>query len=139
MFIAKFFLEPVIGTRLSPAALGVVPSFVATMLCIQLGIMLLPTLLMAVLLTTKPLKTLLLTRTKPLAVLLAVVLAMVLHPMSFVLGEMLQHLYPISNKMKDALEGFSDTFAQIPLGLRLLLIAVVPAICEELAFRGRSS
>jgi len=136
MFIAKFFLEPVLGAQLNPAALGVVPSFVATMLCIQLGIMLLPAVLMAVLLTTKPLKTLLLTQTKPLAVLLAVVLAMVLHPMSFVLGEMLQHLYPISNKMKDALEGFSDTFAQIPLGLRLLLIAVVPAICEELAFRG---
>jgi sodium transport system permease protein len=136
MFIAKFFLEPVFATRLSPATLGTVPYFAAMVLCTQLLIMFLPAVVMALVFTTKPLKTLLLLPTRPLAVLLAVVLAVVLHPTSFVLGEMLQHLYPVSTQMQELLKGFESTYKQVPLWLAITLIAVVPAICEELAFRG---
>lgn len=136
MFIAKFFLEPVMAARLNPATMGVVPYFAAMVLCTQLLIMFIPAVLMAVVLTTKPLKTLLLLPTRPLAIVLAVVLAFVLHPTSFVLGEMLQHLYPVSSQMQELIKGFESTYTQVPLWLAITLMALVPAICEELAFRG---
>jgi sodium transport system permease protein len=42
-------------------------------------------------------------------------------------------LYPLSDQMKESLE---TLFAQVPGWQMVLLIVLVPAVCEELAFRG---
>lgn len=102
----------------------------------QLFCLLLPTLIMAMFLTTRPLKTLLIQRTAPLAVILAVVLAIVIHPTSLVLGDMLRQLYPVSTQAQDSLKEIGKLFNAIPAWLVIVLMSVTPAICEELAFRG---
>ncbi len=102
----------------------------------QLFCLLIPTLIMTLFLTTRPLKTLLMQRTAPLAVILAVVLAIVIHPTSLVLVEMLSRLYPIAAQAQEAMKEIKQNFEAIPPWLAILLISVTPAICEELAFRG---
>jgi len=45
-------------------------------------------------------------------------------------------LYPISENVKDALQSVEQMLADAPFWQLVLVIAVVPAVCEELAFRG---
>ena len=64
----------------------------------------------------------------------AALLAVVLHPAVNRLQVFVAELYPVSDEIKMMLERF---FKQAPnFWLLVLLIAVMPAICEELAFRG---
>ena len=100
----------------------------------QLVVVLTPALLMTVMLTRSPRQTLLL-RKPPLATLsAAVLLALFLHPVAARFGEFVQYLYPIR---KEVTEQLSRMLSQAPSVWHLLmLMAVTPAICEELAFRG---
>lgn len=100
----------------------------------QLVVIATPALLMTVMLTRSPRQTLLL-RMPPLAALpAAAILALVLHPAVMRLTELVAWLYPMSS---DVHEMFHGLLGQAPsLWLMLLVIAVMPAICEELAFRG---
>jgi sodium transport system permease protein len=67
----------------------------------------------------------------------AILLAVALHPFVLILGQWIQQIYPISQSMKEQMEGFKSLFQQAPsFWLVLGLFAVVPAICEELACRG---
>ncbi len=94
-----------------------------------------PALLMAVVMTTQPGKSLLLTRpSKWMAIPAAALLAVGLHPIATGMSVVVRVLYPIDATL---LEPFNNLFAQAPsLGSMILLLAVFPAICEELAFRG---
>ena len=100
----------------------------------QLVVVLTPALLMTVMLTRSPRQTLLL-RKPPLATLsAAVLLALCLHPVAARFGEFVQYLYPIR---KEVTEQLGRMLSQAPSVWHLLmLMAVTPAICEELAFRG---
>src|SRR5690606_6343381 len=64
---------------------------------------------------------------------LAFVLVFTLHPVVANLGEVAQEIFPLP-------EGLEAAFARLTAGLSLwqllLLLAVVPAVCEEIAFRG---
>lgn len=103
-------------------------------LATQLVVILTPTLLMAIMLTRRPLLTLGLRRPPWAAVAAAVALAVVLHPAASALTSLVQWLYPVSDELTGAL---SRMFNETPsLGLLLLIAAVTPAVCEELAFRG---
>jgi sodium transport system permease protein len=51
-------------------------------------------------------------------------------------AQLIQQLYPISTDIQNQLKPFSLLLSDAPLWQILLLIALVPAICEELAFRG---
>jgi sodium transport system permease protein len=52
------------------------------------------------------------------------------------LAQWISVIYPISEQAAEAMRPFSEAISAAPLLYVLLLIAVVPAICEELAFRG---
>jgi sodium transport system permease protein len=96
-----------------------------------------PACLMAIVLTRRPMKTLLLcppsfAATIPAAGLLAVAL----HPLLLWLNEGIRLLYPISPVALSKLKEIDAMFTAAPLWQALLVICLAPAICEELAFRG---
>ncbi len=100
----------------------------------QLVVIATPALLMTVILTSSPRQTLLLRRPRWSALAAAVLLAIALHPTVNALQVVVTQLYPISDEVKVALEGF---FKHPPdFWVLVLVVGVVPAICEELAFRG---
>lgn len=104
----------------------------------QVVVIALPALLMTIMLTRKPAKTLLLRRpTSYLALPAAVLLAVVLHPVVHSLGFVISELYPVSNEVLAQLEATSQLLFSAPaVWLPFVLIAVLPALCEEVAFRG---
>ncbi len=95
-----------------------------------------PAVLMALLLTSSPRQTLLLRWPAWWTIPAAALLAAVLHPSTWVLKSAVERLYPMSDDFRRALEQFEPLFRQPNVWVLLLLIAVVPAVCEELAFRG---
>ncbi|MBN1590788.1 MAG: CPBP family intramembrane metalloprotease [Pirellulales bacterium] len=103
----------------------------------QLVVILAPALLMAVFLTRSPSRTLLVDRASwrfvPMALPAAIALAVVIHPLAFMLQMAVVKLYPIA----EGAEVLSRLFSEAPnFWLLLVIIAVIPPVCEELAFRG---
>ena len=113
-----------------PQSLG---DLVRLVMVSQLVVIATPPLLMAVMLTRRPLLTLLIRKPPLAAIPLAMVLAMVLHPLVLLFARGLSELYPIRAGGHDAALG---ALAEAPYWLAILMFAVLPAICEELAFRG---
>ena len=112
---------------------------VATLIFInQVVVIALPALLMTIMLTRRPAQTLLLNRWPHwLSVPVVVLLAVALHPMLHSLGLLVQQLYPVSDDMIAQLEAVSGLLNQSPNAwLLFVLIALLPALCEEVAFRG---
>jgi sodium transport system permease protein len=66
----------------------------------------------------------------------AILLAMTIHPTYSALGQMISKQMPISPAVQEALRPFIEAVQAAPLWQVLLLLAVLPAICEELVFRG---
>jgi sodium transport system permease protein len=96
-----------------------------------------PACLMAIMLTRRPDRTLLLcppsfAATVPAAGLLAVCL----HPLLLWLNAGIRLLYPLSPAALAKLHEIDAMFAAAPLWQALAVICLAPAICEELAFRG---
>jgi sodium transport system permease protein len=102
----------------------------------QLAVFFVPILLMALVLTSSPRKTLSLNLPKWRTIPAALMLAVFLHPLAIVLQSALTQLYPISEEMKKSLEKISQILNQGNIWQLLIVIAVLPALCEELAFRG---
>ena len=92
-----------------------------------------PALVMSVILTTSPKQTLLLRRPSWTAIPLAIMLAFFLHPVALTVAAIVRHLYPVDERAFAGLEGI---IGDVPIAQLLLVFAVLPAICEELAFRG---
>lgn len=131
ILLARFFLGSALET---PGEFG---AFVRSVVVTQVIIIAAPALLLTLLLTSSPGRTLLLRRpatwwTVPAAALLA----LVLHPTMNVLQRVVVQLYPVSEKVKDALAPVERMFAEAPFWPLVLAIAVLPAVCEELTFRG---
>jgi sodium transport system permease protein len=107
--------------------------FISQVVCIAL-----PALLMALLFTERPLKTLLLDRRpNAAACVVAVLLAVMLHPVGLQVVHGIRALYPIHNDVMTDLEAFTKLLKTAPYPwLPYLLMAAMPALCEELAFRG---
>jgi sodium transport system permease protein len=90
---------------------------------------------MAVLLTRDPLRTLKLRSFHPKWIVVAIVLPLVLQPLAVELLHQLDWFFPeLPPGAARTLEAMSSR--NLPLWLPLLAFAVMPAICEELAFRG---
>ncbi|MBX7074168.1 MAG: ABC transporter permease subunit [Pirellulales bacterium] len=100
----------------------------------QLVVILTPVLLMTALFTRSPRRTLLLTPPVWWGLPVAALLACLMHPVSDVLQRLVLRLYPISDEISGQLNQLLT--GDKNLALMILVIAVVPAICEELAFRG---
>jgi len=107
---------------------------VVIVLVTQLAVIATPALLMTVMLTSSPRQTLLLRAPRPSALVGAATLALALHPLVAVLQHVVARLYPISDEMEELLARMFDGCPSV--WHMLLVVAVVPAICEELAFRG---
>lgn len=103
----------------------------------QLAFIAAPPLFMAVMLTRRPAKALLLSAPS-FAVTIpgAILLAATLHPAMIIVAQLIQQIYPFSPDIKAALKPFSLLLSDAPLWQVVLLVCLVPAICEELAFRG---
>jgi sodium transport system permease protein len=110
--------------------------FALSTLVLQVALIATPVLLMTIFLTRSPRKTLLLTAPRPLTLPAAVLLAVALHPLVIVLAKGIQMLYPIGEQTQSQLEQLALLLADAPLPWLLAVLAVTPAVCEELAFRG---
>ena len=102
----------------------------------QFGLILAPTLLIAMMMTTSLRTSLRLTSVNMRVWALVSVLAVMLHPLYMQLAMMIGELYPLSPQAIEAMRPFGDHIASAPWLSVVLLMAVVPSICEELAFRG---
>jgi len=111
-------------------------AFAQTALATQIGLIAGPVLIMAVVLTRSPRATLLLRAPRLAAMPAAFLLAVALHPLVMLLGEYIQVLYPMSEDTLRALEPFITAMREAPLLPAIMVVALAPAICEELAFRG---
>jgi len=97
----------------------------------------LPVLIMTATLTRSPRATLLLSATSGKALLLATLLAFTLHPVAMWIAEGVQQLYPLNERMLAQIQDVQRIIASAPSIWHILaLMALAPAICEELAFRG---
>jgi sodium transport system permease protein len=94
-----------------------------------------PAILMAALLTADPLRTLKLRLFHPKWLAAGIILPFVLNPLAVELLSRLKWFFP---DIPQGAETVLGTMAQrnLPLWLPLMAFAVVPAVCEELAFRG---
>jgi sodium transport system permease protein len=98
------------------------------------AIILLVPLVMAALLTSSPRRTLRLTWPEPRYFALAVALVIALNPVVSELRPVVEWLFPISDVVKESL---AKVMAQASHPAVLVLVfALIPAICEEVAFRG---
>ena len=138
ILVLKFFLEATVDLPSTPS--GIASLSLATfswkaillpMLTI-LGI----TLVMTFLFTGEPRKTLALRRPPALSLLAAAILAICLYPTATMLQMLISQTYAIPQQMQAMLEAVEMKLASGPGWVALILIALVPAVCEELAFRG---
>jgi sodium transport system permease protein len=103
----------------------------------QLVVVVAPSLLLTIVLTRSPKQTLLLRKPAWWTVPAAALLAVSLHPAFKSLQVVIEQLYPMSSGIKDAQQQLTSALADAPsIWIVVLLVALVPAICEELAFRG---
>ncbi len=107
--------------------------FISQVVCIAL-----PAALMTLLFTGRPLKTLMLDHWPKIShVVVATLLALLMFPLGQQFSVWVQKLYPFTPEVGEQVTAFSAALAQAPYWwLPYLLIAILPAFCEEIAFRG---
>ncbi len=97
----------------------------------------LPAIVLALATCRMPLKSLQLKMPQPWTLALAGLLAIFLHPIFAALTDLVMKLYPLSTSTVQAEGMMRDIFSGAPgMWATLMVLAVAPAICEELAFRG---
>lgn len=102
----------------------------------QIAIMLAPSLLMAMFLTRSLRRALRIHRVQPAHLAAAALLGLAMHPSYLALGEAIRSVYELSPDTMFAMAQFQQHLFAQPLWAVLLVLAVLPAICEELTFRG---
>ena len=112
--------------------------FASVVVAGQVLTILLPALAITWLLTRDWRETLLLRRAPAVTdVAIAAGLAVCLHPVGQRLALWIKELYPLSDQVEAQLSGFLQLMGGAPpIGVVLLLMAFLPAVCEEIAFRG---
>ncbi|MCA9128951.1 MAG: CPBP family intramembrane metalloprotease [Planctomycetales bacterium] len=131
ILVAMFFAQFVAGSTIDSWA-----SIVKSTVTVQLGIILTPCLLMAIFLTRKIRHALRLHRVQPTHVAAAILLGISMHPSYVALGQGISSIYQVGEETRVILAYVQQMILSQPLLPVLLVIAVLPAICEELAFRG---
>ncbi len=130
ILMLKFFVE--LAARPTATFRG----FAVQALLLQVAVILTPALILTFSLTTSPGQTLCLRRPRLAAIPAAMLLAVLLHPAIGAMREVVMRLYPIREDLMQQLEGLQGMFTSPPLWQALAVIALAPAVCEELAFRG---
>src|SRR5262249_6717338 len=97
-------------------------------------LILFPPLIMAVVLTSSPRRTLRLVWPPTRYFVLAFALALAVNPLVIELGQLVQMWFPISSTVQEAL---GRLMTEAPsLWVSVGVFALLPAVCEEVAFRG---
>jgi sodium transport system permease protein len=121
-------------------ALGNVPltwaSVVQSTVAIQVGMILAPALIMAVMLTRSVRKAIRLHAPRPLDLLAVAALAFCLHPTYAAFASAVSNEYKLGEQTSALLLQFDSIISSTPLWSVILVLAIMPAICEELVFRG---
>ena len=136
VLIVQFFVNLSLSAR---AGMGTDFLSLAQMLFIsQVVCIALPVGLMTLLFTRRPARTLLLDRLPRFShVIFAALLAVLMFPLGQQLGQWVQQLYPFSAEVQQQIAALEKTLADSPnWWLPFVLIGILPAICEEIAFRG---
>jgi len=103
----------------------------------QIGLILAPTLLMAIICTRSLRLSLRLTMpSSPYALPMAVLFGFTLHPIYVLFATWISAIYPISENAIAAMKPFTEQISSAPWLYVVLLMAILPAVCEELAYRG---
>lgn len=131
LLVIRFF------TTLLATQPGSFAEFARQTLILHLGMIVGPVVLMAIILTTNPLKTLGLNRTKWQTIPLSILMALCLHPIVKGFQELVLRVYPMQADGGALQELMETIFSGAPSFLYIILLfALLPAISEELAFRG---
>jgi sodium transport system permease protein len=136
IFVIQFFTRLAISSHVpSNPDFGYLAQllFISQVVCIAL-----PALLMTLMFTRSRLKTLLLDRAPQLtACIAAVLLAVLIQPLGQQLTAWIQRLYPIQDQVLAETQAFGKLLETAPfIWLPFVLMALLPAMCEEIAFRG---
>lgn len=102
----------------------------------QIGLILTPALLMSIFLTRSLRQSLRLHRVPVVHLFAALMLAVALHPTYTLLGEAISSALPIGPETQVVLESVSGLINSQPLWAVVLILAVLPALCEEITYRG---
>lgn len=127
MFFAQFVAGSTIHDFKSIATMTVI---------VQIALILTPCVLMAMFLTRSPRRALRIHRPQFSHVVAAILIGVAMHPSYMALGNGISQVYEIGEETSLVLQMFQSLVLSQPLWIILLLMAVLPAICEELAFRG---
>ena len=131
ILVAMFFAQFMAGSSIADW-----PSVVSMTVAVQIGLILTPCLLMAILLTRSIRTALRIHHVQPSQLVAALCLGVTLHPTYTAVSNGIQHVYSLGDQIQAALAHFSQLIYAQPLWAVLLLLAVLPAVCEELTFRG---
>ena len=131
ILVAMFFAQFMAGSSI--ADWGAV---VRMTIAVQIGLILTPCLLMAIFLTRSLRHALRIHHVQPSHFAAAIGLGITLHPTYTALGNAIRYVYSLGDQIQAALAHFSQLIYAQPLWAVLLLLAVLPAVCEELTFRG---
>lgn len=131
ILVAMFFAQFMAGSSISNWR-----SVVAMTVAVQIGLILTPCLLMAICLTRSVRNALRIHHVQPSHLGAAICLGVTLHPTYTALGNGIRHVYSLGDQIQAALAHFSQLIYAQPLWAVLLLLAILPAVCEELTFRG---
>ncbi len=136
ILIVQFFITASLSAQ-SIDSIGF--DFLARMLLItQIASVFAPAAIMTLILTRMPRRTLLLDKLPQWSdCAAAAALAVLFHPLAVRFAEALQKLYPLAPGVKEQGEAIESALAAAPnWWIAFTLIALLPALCEELAFRG---
>lgn len=111
-------------------------SMARTTIAVQLGLILAPCLIMAIFLTASIRRALRIERVEIPDLLISILLAIALHPLYVRFASAIQGEFQIGADSREILNQAQAIIGSAPLWSVILVLAVIPAICEELAFRG---
>jgi sodium transport system permease protein len=130
LLLVKFFVSLRMAAPHSETDLALI------VLGTQIGLIAIPVLILTLVLTRSPRRTLQLTKPPWFALPAAFLLALTLNPAAARVAEFTQLLYPLSEEARRALQPVTAALSEMPLHHVILLFCLTPAICEEVAFRG---
>ncbi|OYP29883.1 ABC transporter permease subunit/CPBP intramembrane protease [Rhodopirellula sp. MGV] len=131
-----FILVTLFFARLSVAITPTDFAGIAKMIMLPQVLIVFPPLLMATMFTTSIRESLRIRMTHWTVLPLAVLFGVTLHPTYVMLSKFINHLYPVSAEAAEAMKPFAEQIGSASWTSVVLLMAVLPAFCEELAFRG---
>jgi sodium transport system permease protein len=131
ILVGMFFAQFVAGSSINSWS-----AIATSTVCVQIGLILAPCLLMAVFLTRSARMAFRIHRPQLSHLAAAILMGIAMHPSYIILGNGIQRVYEIGDETAFVLEQFQSMVMAQPLWAVLLLMACLPAVCEELAFRG---